>query len=812
MNNKNIEWIQNYLDGQNPPLDKLIEGTTNRDKFKLRTVIRLKKAYDFYKNRNGTLNDFLIAFRDFLIVFDINLRLKNIEIPESNGFGIYKNRSGEYYAKLELPKGINHEFVNQVFMRDWSEKKKENYYDLITDPFIFKITGYTSFKSLSQKIAVYGALKTPPGYTTLIALQTGGGKSLITQLMGYRDNGLTIVVVPTVSLSLDQKISAKKSIKISKEEEIFSYTSGDNPQPILDAIQNQTARLLFISPEALLNNQNFKAIIDHANETRYLKNIIIDEAHLVVDWGADFRVDYQCLEAWRKDLLFQNPQIRTFLLSATFEERSVQILKNAFSEQNKWIEIRCDALRHEPRFILKKEKSCDKKKKMALELIKKLPHPMIVYLARPFETDILKGMLKEQGITNVYTYTGKTKRTDRERVLKAWKEDEFEIILATSAFGVGVDKPDVRTVLHLNIPENPNAYYQELGRGGRDQLPSLSVICSGPDDLNVTYQRINKRVMTPEKIIARWDSMYNNQQSVRENNLIHIDTAIKPNYRETDEWEDSISDADVRWNIYVLLLFRRYALIDIKTITKSSNSYIMTIEILDDRLRRINEKLHSLIDGIRQEEWDWYESAYNEMKNGVRDTEECISEMFLNTYKYVDEYCAGCPAHDYIIDYERNHFPLKKKIKITNQEISAWQRAFFNGKSEMIIEYADEDLVDLIDSLIEKDLSCIVESENILNRISFLERSNRETAVFIMGKRELNHLRKQGNYFISGVIAVLYPDNKEEAIRLFENVKRLGNRNDARIIHILKHDIKVNADGKRLSDLITGPKLRSDNI
>ena len=212
--------------------------------------------------------------------------------------------------------------------------------------------------------------------------------------------------------------------------------------------------------------------------------------------------------------MLNNPGIRTILLSATFESKSIEVLKKLFSDGNKWIEVRCDELRHEPRYIILKEKGYKNKDKKTIELVRKLPHPMIIYVARPDDAERVKNLLCDNGIRNTRTYTGLTNNDIREQLLKEWKENKFEIMIATSAFGVGVDKPDVRTVLHLYIPQNPNAYYQELGRGGRDQLPCLSVMCTYTDDLKFAFQRISKRVMTTEKIIGRWDSMFNNKLSI----------------------------------------------------------------------------------------------------------------------------------------------------------------------------------------------------------------------------------------------------------------------------------------------------------
>lgn len=260
--------------------------------------------------------------------------------------------------------------------------------------------------------------------------------------------------MPTVSLAIDQVRVARKIVQTdSPNEEIFYYSSGVNIDPILNAIKHRKARMLFISPEALILNPRFADSMKDANKSRYLKNIIIDEAHIVVDWGADFRIDYQCLESWRKGLIRQNPQLRTILLSATFERRCTDILKDFFSENGKWIEIRCDSLRHEPRFSLVRCRSHREKNHRIIELVRKCPHPMVIYVARPDEAEQLKKILCEHDIQNVNTFTGLTANDRRQKLIRSWVNDEFDVMVATSAFGVGVDKSDIRTVLHAYVPQ-----------------------------------------------------------------------------------------------------------------------------------------------------------------------------------------------------------------------------------------------------------------------------------------------------------------------------------------------------------------------
>lgn len=807
-----IEFVQQNLVGElaNPKFE-VTADMDNLQAFYCRTAERLVFAYELQKGNPDYRDDFLMALRDFLLVFETSLAIEDFEIQNGNQYAIKKNNTtGKYFATFQFPDGVTSDLAEQAFMRNIpSESIRKKDYNLTTDSLTYSVTGFRHFKTMSQKLAVYGALNTPEGYTTLVSLPTGGGKSLITQMMAYQSEGLTIVVVPTVSLADDQLIAAKQIIKRSTvDQEIFSYRSGVPISPILSAIQNRTARLLFISPEALMNNQAFDNAIKTANKQHYLKNIIIDEAHIVVDWGASFRVDYQCLEAWRKKLLLTNPSIRTILLSATFENKSVDILKKLFSDGIRWIEVRCDELRHEPRYILLKEKGYKNKDKKTVELVRKLPHPMIIYVARPDDAERIKILLSNNGIKNVYTYTGLTSNDLREQLLKNWKANKFEIMVATSAFGVGVDKPDVRTVLHLYIPQNPNAYYQELGRGGRDQLPCLSVMCTYEDDLRFAFQRISKRVMTTEKIIGRWDSIYNNKKSIRDGDIIHINTAIRPNYHEKDEWDDRpVSDADMNWNIYVLLLFRRYGLIEIIDITNDNGVYIFSIEIKEDLLRNKGDAQIGLLEKIRTEEWDYYNDAYLTMEKSIKSSERvCWSEMFFNTYDKVYEYCAGCNAHKDKNNGDAQAFPLKKSIKQPVINVQPDQRLMFEAQDELVVIAKPEERIHIIEYLEQQRLSCLVATKQQIQEIEYFEKVSTEKSTYIVGPRGMKELLKKGNYYyISGVVAILYPDGGDKAFEVFRMVSQyLRHKEGIHVVHIVTENIFFPELGKGIADLIEG--------
>ena len=423
-----VEYVTSFFNEENEVEFNLeIDALNSTELFYYHTVKGLHKAYRLFLANDDYLGDFLIAFRDYMITFDVAQEYKGKPIKETIKYGVdYDDVEGKYFASMQLPKYVNEKFVSDAFIKNTESKKigKEN--ALLTDSLIYSLTGYSHFKSMDQKLAVYGALNAPEGYTVLVSLPTGGGKSLVTQTISYQKDGLTIVIVPTISLAIDQKRVTKKVIKrATNEEEIFSYSSGDDAGPIFKAIREQKAKVLFISPEALLENPGFAEVVKEANKSRYLKNIVIDEAHIVVDWGASFRVDYQCLESWRNMLLLTNPSLRTILLSATFEDRCVATLRNFFEVNEKWIEVRCDALRHEPRYTVIRAKSYVEKQKNILELVRKLPHPMIIYVARPVEADQIKQMLASNGIKNTRTFTGLTGRVQREKLIDAWVDDDY---------------------------------------------------------------------------------------------------------------------------------------------------------------------------------------------------------------------------------------------------------------------------------------------------------------------------------------------------------------------------------------------------
>ncbi len=758
-------------------------------------VVRLINTYRKYRTGEAGQSDYLSVLRSFMLSFQTELRVDNHGILDHNHCGIHFNPSSQkYYATYETPDYIRHKsFVENAFVNMGSVvPESSSPYCLLTNSYIAGLTGFKSFKSIEQKLCVHGALNTPAGYTTLISMPTGGGKSLVTQAVSYKETGLSIVIVPTVSLAIDQERAARKNIKVSRDNEIFYYYSGCGTLPeISEAIKKRTAKLLFISPEALIKNEQFQKLVNEANANRYLKNIIIDEAHIVVAWGDFFRVDYQCLGPWRRELVRINPEIRTFLLSATFKDDTVRTLKKIFSAGGRWIELRCDSLRKEPHYIMVMANGYKDKRRKALSLINLMPKPMILYVNAPYEAEKWKKYLQDYGYSNIKTFTGDTKSEDRLKLIDQWSDNQYEIMIATSAFGVGVDKPDVRTVVHLYVPESPDSYYQELGRGGRDGLPSLSVMCIEGDDVNRAYKHVSK-VLTTEKLWGRWWSMYRNPDNLWMGGEIAVFASTKPNYSRINYFEEG-NDTDEKWNINVLLLLSRYDMIRISSIELDNNNrYIFTIQILNEALTVDSESAHALFDSIREKEASKSASAFMLMRNAIEgESQYCWSTMFYDTYPLVSEYCPGCGQHEEVVYDVEERFPLLVRVKGPEKSLSTEMKSFFSETNEALLLTKAEEK-----ELIDHYKPDIIVSESMVR----YDEGLKPDLIYLNYKELKTLLNCDDGLFITGLIMAIYSEDQRKAIEEY-NIMRKCVKKGNKVLHVTGKDFVISRSSDKTISL-----------
>lgn len=744
--------------------------------------------------------DFECAMRNYLLTMKKSIIIRNYS-PSTRlkDFGLqYDSSTGKMWANLTLPEYSNKELIKQLYMQNIAEQREDKVHNLKTNGFIETLTGFKFFKSNEQKLAVMGALRTPTGYSCLVSMTTGGGKSLITQTIAYQNQGLTIVIVPTVSLMMDQYRNAVEIIKSNVSSEVFYHHSESSLKKFYECLENKTARLLFISPESLIKNKELRERLQKANAQGYIKNLVVDEAHIIVEWGSSFRIDFQCLDALRKKFLLENQEIRTYLLSATYSDETVRQLKLFYAEDGKWIEIRCEKLRHETRFDIIKCASYGEKNSKVLDAIDLLPRPMIVYVKSPDEAEELKQRLQERGYRNIYTFTGNTNNEQRLTLIDEWKKGNFDLMIATCAFGVGVDKKNVRTVLHTYVPENPNKYYQEAGRGGRDGLPCLSCMIYIQQDVTAAFNFVSK-VITTEKLLGRWFSMLNstNTQPLLNSKYL-IDTYVKPNYNADEEYIDSISNHDVTWNVYVILFLRRNGLVSIDDIQFLNNKYVFYVSVIDRRILSNNDETMNLIDEVRNNEWKKTEHEFTLMKNNLFNVGKvCWSDMFTKIYRKTYDYCAGCNHHADITDFEDTK-TLKKNIEGPHMEIDEkYDFSMFGAQTMLTVK---EDYVNHFSSYLDDGISVFVSSNDVIDSVGGLQFA-KNTKLLYCNYYDFFELVAVNKFYVSGVIVICFPSDNALQNRLISVIEKEIKNNDSRFILFSDKDYEIVSQRKTLSEL-----------
>lgn len=323
-------------------------------------------------------------------------------------------------------------------------------------PILKKFWGYDQFRPMQEDI-ILSALQ---GVDTLALLPTGGGKSICFQVPGLLLGGTTLVVSPLVALMNDQVQNLKKrgisAVAISaamqfKEIEIA-----------LDNAARGHVQFLYVSPERL-QNEVFRQKIGHLPVTL----IAVDEAHCISQWGYDFRPSYLVIKEIRQYF----PGVAILALTASANAPVIEDiqLQLQFSMQRVF---RQSFERRNLRYVVQKEEN---KIERLLKIIRNLGGTGLVYLRNRKRTEELARFLKQKGVSSEAYHAG-LKYDQRQEIQQDWINNKTQVICATNAFGMGIDKPDVRFVVHLDLPESLEAYFQEAGRAGRDGKIAYSTV------------------------------------------------------------------------------------------------------------------------------------------------------------------------------------------------------------------------------------------------------------------------------------------------------------------------------------------------
>ena len=424
--------------------------------------------------------------------------------------------------------------------------------------------GKSKWRSQAQREAAWGALIAAQNSSTLVGLPTGAGKSLVYQVCAAFQPGLTVVVVPTVALGIDQ-VNALCLTPLKDTHNPLLYTSDIDAVGVLEAVRDKNCRLVVTSPESIVAGRLGAILKNHA-ENGWFARIVIDEAHIVDSWGSSFRVEFQLLGARLRNWRNISPNgIRLLLLSATFGPGTTDTLKTLFGgDEVPWEEYVIQRLRPEIHYFSPGvDLDMELQERLVLEAILHLPRPMIMYLTEIKKAEAWMLRLKSLGLKRVECFHGETRQSERSRILDKWRSDELDMVVATSAFGLGVDKADVRTVLHACYPENIDRYYQEVGRGGRDGAPCTAVALWTKDD-RVVGSRLGAKLLSDEKKISgRWSAMWNLAQLTDSDSQYRIPLWVSPNYM----LHERTYDESVTWNKRLLLMMERAEILRIENLS-----------------------------------------------------------------------------------------------------------------------------------------------------------------------------------------------------------------------------------------------------
>lgn len=330
--------------------------------------------------------------------------------------------------------------------------------------------GFDSFRPMQERI-IRSVLD---GHDTLALLPTGGGKSLTYQVPAMAREGLCIVVTPLIALMKDQ-VDRLRSLNI-RAVAVHSGLSQRQIDIALDNCVYGDVKFLYIAPERL-GTDIFRLRVQRMNVCL----LAVDEAHCISQWGYDFRPSYLRIAEIRK--LIPDVPVLALTASATarvaedimerLEFGSPNILRGSFARSNLSY-----AVRH-----------VEDKNEQLLRIINNVPGSGIVYVRLREGAEKVAAFLRDEGIEADY-YHGGLPNAERAQRQEAWTCGRTRVMVATNAFGMGIDKPDVRFVVHYTMCDSLESYYQEAGRAGRDGRRSYAVLLVSPDDL----QRVNSRI------------------------------------------------------------------------------------------------------------------------------------------------------------------------------------------------------------------------------------------------------------------------------------------------------------------------------
>lgn len=340
--------------------------------------------------------------------------------------------------------------------------------------------GFDAFRA-NQREIIESVLN---GQDTLALLPTGGGKSVCFQVPAMALDGICIVVSPLIALMKDQVESLKK--KGINAMALHSAMHFNQIDAALDTCVYGNVKFLYLSPERLRNE-----MVQVRLQKMKVNLLAVDEAHCISQWGYDFRPPYLQIAEIRQLL----PQVPVLALTATATPKVVEDIQEKLEFKKKHV-IRSSFERSNLSYMVLSE---DDQKGRALKILERTPGCAIIYVRNRRRTKEIAQFLQTQKVSASYYHAGLS-FAERQNVQNDWVNNRTRVMVATNAFGMGIDKPDVRTVIHFGFPDSLEAYFQEAGRAGRDEKESFAVALVNKHDISELQKRLLHDFPSRERI------------------------------------------------------------------------------------------------------------------------------------------------------------------------------------------------------------------------------------------------------------------------------------------------------------------------
>lgn len=349
-----------------------------------------------------------------------------------------------------------------------------------------EVWGYPSFRPMQQEV-IRSVME---GHDTLALMPTGGGKSITFQVPALLLPGLTIVITPLVALMRDQVEGLRR--KGIKAQALHSGMTRAESVAVFDNIvfEDKGYKILYVAPERLRN----EFFLRHVGDLD-VSLLVVDECHCISQWGYDFRPDYLSIADFRGAI---GSEVPVLALTATATPRVVEDVTARLDFRKGYRVFRKSFYRPSLTYVVRQ--AYDKPREL-IHILSGVPGSSLVYVRTRRQAERYAELLQAAGFSADYFHAGLDSAAKEQRQ-KAWQSDRLRIMVCTTAFGMGIDKDDVRLVIHPIAPANPESYYQEAGRAGRDGKRSYAVLLYTPGEDEETLSKMIHAHYPPPEVVA----------------------------------------------------------------------------------------------------------------------------------------------------------------------------------------------------------------------------------------------------------------------------------------------------------------------